>query len=46
MLDKKALASMAITDCTKNHRFAGKDHWEFHLMLKITLYVKDFQKNK
>ena len=48
MFDEKALASMAISDSTKTHRFVGKDHCSFHFLLKITytLYVDDFQKNK
>ena len=30
----------------KTHSFVGKDHCSFHFLLKITLYVEDFQKNK
>ena len=33
-------------DSTKNHRFSGKDHCSFHFLLKITLRVENFQKNK
>ena len=46
IFDKKALASMAISDSKKTHRFVGKDHCSFHFLLKITLYIEDFQKNK
>ena len=37
---------MAISDSTKTHRFVGKDHCSLHFLLKITLYVEDFQKHK
>ena len=46
MFDEKALASMAVNDSTKTHRVTGKGHCSFHFSLKITLYGKDFQKNK